>query len=76
MNTPAVQPRYAHGAQSRIPRRCKDNEGSIPSSGIIITSCGTIIRSNQSIAKTDGYRDAVAEIRRLRTASLRRCDAR
>lgn len=32
---PGVQPRCAHVAKSRIPRRCKANAGSIPALGFI-----------------------------------------
>lgn len=35
-------------------------------SNTTITSSGTVIRGNQDLANSPGYRDAIAEIRRIR----------
>ena len=58
--------------------------GSVPASGArhtgtgeiavgkpTITSSGTVIRGNQDLANSQGYKDAIAEIQRIRRESQR-----
>lgn len=64
---------FAHSAAKDInPGRNQGPSGSVNQSktgNTTITSSGTVIRSNQDLANSRGYRDAIAEIRRIKGAT-------